>query len=270
MDYLELKIEVKDEEQRDILICKLFGEGFESFVESENTLLAYIPSHLFIKEKVDPILEEFHVNRTFSMIPKRNWNEEWEKHYDPVLISDKCYIRAPFHPPLEGNRFDIVIEPKMSFGTAHHETTVLMIEFMMESEFNGRRVLDMGCGTGILAIFAGKLGAEAVVAIDNDEWSYQNTLENISRNKADMIHVELGDVKALKNTSFDIILANINRNVLLEDLKYYSSLMPGGDLILSGFYKEDIPVIIEKAEKNDFRFLTLKTKNNWVAIKFRK
>jgi ribosomal protein L11 methyltransferase len=270
MDYLELRIDVKDEEQRDILLCKLFGEGFESFVESENTLLAYIPSHLFIKEKVYPILDEFHVNYTYSMIPQRNWNEEWEKHYDPVLISDKCFIRAPFHPPLEGYKFDIVIEPKMSFGTAHHETTVLMIELMMESEFTGRRVLDMGCGTGILAIFARKLGATGIVAVDNDEWSYRNALENISRNNVDMIRVELGNVKIMNNTSFDMILANINRNVLLEDLKDYSRLMPGGELILSGFYKEDIPVIIAKAEKYDFRFLTMKTKNNWVAIKFMK
>jgi ribosomal protein L11 methyltransferase len=270
MDYLELKVDTGSEEQRDILLCRLLGSGFESFVEAENILLAYIPSHLYIKEKVEPILEEFQVTYQCSLIPKRNWNEEWEKHFDPILISDKCFIRAPFHPPMDGIQFEIIIEPKMSFGTAHHETTAMMIEMMMESEFTGRKVLDMGCGTGILAIFARKLGADHVVAVDNDEWCFQNSLENIGRNKTDMIRVLCGDVKIIDDTGYDIILANINRNVLLENLKDYSRLMACGELLLSGFYKEDVPVIIDKAEKNDFKFLTLKTKNNWVAIKFSK
>jgi ribosomal protein L11 methyltransferase len=270
MDYLELKIDVGSEEQRDILLCRLLGEGFESFVEAENILLAYIPVHLFMKEMVEPILDAFHVTYQYTMIPKQNWNEEWEKHYDPVLISDKCFIRAPFHPPLKGIQFEIVIEPKMSFGTAHHETTVMMIELMMESEFTGRKVLDMGCGTGVLAILARKLGATSVVAVDNDEWSYQNSLENVRKNKADMIHVVFGDVKMIDTTGFDIILANINRNVLLENLPDYSRMMPKGELLLSGFYKEDIHIIIDKAEKKGFQFMTLKTKDNWVAIKFNK
>jgi ribosomal protein L11 methyltransferase len=270
MDWLELKIDTGSEEQRDILLCRLLGLGFESFGEAENVLLAYIPVTLYVKEKVEPVLAEFHVTFKVSIIPQRNWNDEWEKHFDPILISDKCFIRAPFHPPLKGVQFEIIIEPKMSFGTAHHETTAMMIELMIESEFTGRKVLDMGCGTGILAIFARKLGAANVVAVDNDEWSFQNSLENIKRNDTEMIRVLLGDVRIIDDSGFDVILANINRNVLLEDLKDYSRLMEGGELFLSGFYKEDIPVIIEKAEKYRFKFLTLKTKNNWVAIKFSK
>jgi ribosomal protein L11 methyltransferase len=270
MDYIEVKIEVNVEEQRDILISRLLEYGFESFVETEKGLLAYIPSHLFVKEKIEALLDDFPVVFKISIIPKQNWNEEWEKHYDPVLISDKCFIRAPFHPPLEGIQFDIIIEPKMSFGTSHHETTFMMIELMMESEFSGTKVLDMGCGTGILAIFAEKLGAAHVVAVDNDEWSYQNSIENVNRNNADRIRVILGDVKSLDDAGFNLILANINRNVLLDDLQEYSRLMDNGELLLSGFYKDDVPVIVEKAEKNGFKFQTLKTKNNWVAIKFTK
>jgi len=270
MDYQEVKIHVSSEEQRDIILCRLLGEGFESFVEAEYILLAYIPSHLLIKENIETILDDFHVTYQFTLVPKQNWNEEWEKHYDPILILDKCFIRAPFHPPLEGIQFEIIIEPKMSFGTAHHETTSMMIELMMETEFADRKVLDMGCGTGILAIFARKLGAASVVAVDNDEWSVQNSLENIRKNNADGIHVVLGDAKINGDTGYDVILANINRNVLLEQVKDYSRLMERGELLLSGFYKEDIPAIIEKAEKCGFKFLTMKTKNRWVAIKFNK
>jgi ribosomal protein L11 methyltransferase len=270
MDYTEFNIEVGSQEQKDILMCRLLDEGFESFVEEEVTLLAYIQSHLLVMEKIMKLLDEFHVGFTIKKIMKENWNEEWEKHYDPVLISDNCYIRAPFHPPLVGVRFDIIIEPKMSFGTAHHETTSLMIKMMMESDFKGKKVLDMGCGTGILAIFAWKLGAEAVDAVDNDEWAVENTLENVGRNQAEPIKVLLGDVKSIPDSGYDVILANINRNVLMDDIQSYSKLISRGELLLSGFYKEDIPVIIEKAEKYRFRFMTMKSKNNWVALKFTK
>ena len=270
MDYRELKINVKDGEQRDIILGKLSQEGFESFIEEKDVLIAYIPSRLFNQEKIGSLLGEFQVSWKSSSIPEQNWNEEWERHYDPVLISDKCYIRAPFHPPLKGMQFDIIIEPKMSFGTAHHETTALMIQLMMECEFNGKKVLDMGCGTGILAIFARKLGASDVLAVDIDNWSYQNCLENINRNKVDKICVKLGNVQVINDHGFSIILANINRNVLLGDLPAYSKMIKEGELLLSGFYKEDIPVITDKAERTGFQFLTLKTKNNWVAMKFRK
>jgi ribosomal protein L11 methyltransferase len=270
MDHFELKITVSDEEQRDILLGRLFEEGYENFVEAENTLLAYIPSDHFNKEKVIALLRWYNVTYEFSFIPQQNWNEEWEKHYDPVLISDRCFIRAPFHPPLKGVQFDIIIEPKMSFGTAHHETTSLMIELMMESEFRGKKVLDMGCGTGILAILAQKLGAEDTVAVDNDEWSVINTVENIKRNNTGHVRVVQGDVKKIQDKGYDMILANINRNVLIEDLPHYSKLMDKGELLLSGFYKDDVPVMIYHAEKNGFFFLTMKSKNNWVAIKFNK
>jgi ribosomal protein L11 methyltransferase len=270
MDYLEIKIDDKSGEHRDIILARLSEEGFESFIEEQESLVAYIPAASFNKKKIELLLSGYGVSWQYSVIPEMNWNEEWEKHYDPVLISDKCFIRAPFHPPLKGIQFDIIIEPKMSFGTAHHETTALMIKLMMESKFTGRKVLDMGCGTGVLAILAYKLGASDVVAADIDDWSYQNCLENIERNKAGNIRVVLGNVKTIKDKGFDIILANINRNVLLGDMPDYSRLISGGELFLSGFYKEDIPVIIEKAEQTGFKFLTMMTKNNWVGMKFLK
>jgi ribosomal protein L11 methyltransferase len=270
MDYLELKIEVDSQEIKDILMSRLLEEGFESFVEAEGSLLAYIPSCLPVMDDVLSILKEFRLTFVLTVIPKQNWNKQWEKNYDPVLISDKCYIRAPFHPPLEGIRFDIVIEPKMSFGTAHHETTSLMIELMIEAVFIGKKVLDMGCGTGVLAIFARKLGAGEVVAVDIDDWSVQNTRENITRNGERSIRVIHGDVTSIRENPFDTILANINRNVLLGNMADYSELMNNGELFLSGFYKEDMPAVIESAEKNGFTFKTMKSKNNWVAIKFSK
>jgi ribosomal protein L11 methyltransferase len=270
VDYLELKIDVSSEEHRDILLCRLLGEGFESFVETENILMAYIPSHLLIKEKIEPILDGFHVTYKFSLVHHQNWNEEWEKHYDPVLLRNQCYIRAPFHDPMPGVQYEIIIEPKMSFGTAHHETTSMMIELMLETEFTDRKVLDMGCGTGILAILAEKSGAVDIVAVDNDEWSYENAIENIRKNNANSIHVVLGDVKTIDDTGFDLILANINRNILHEQIDDYSRLMVRGDLIMSGFYEDDIPIIRDKAEKNGFQFLTHLTRNKWAAVKFRK
>ena len=270
MDYRELRIDVKSGEKRDMILARLSDEGFESFVEENDLLLAYIPLNLFKRERTGSILREFDVSWQSSVIMEQNWNEEWEKHYDPVLISEKCYIRAPFHPPLKGIQFDIIIEPKMSFGTAHHETTALMVKLMMESGFNGKKVLDMGCGTGVLAILARDLGSAEVVAVDNDEWAYRNCIENIMRNKADKIRVELGDVGTVNDERFDVILANINRNVLLGDLSDYSRLISGGELLLSGFYKEDVPSIIEKAESSGFKFLTMKSENNWVAMKFSK
>jgi ribosomal protein L11 methyltransferase len=270
MDYLELKIDVIDEEQRDILLCRLLNEGFESFVESENVLLAYIPSHLLIKEKVEPMLDSFRVIYNFSLVPERNWNENWEKQYDPVLIKDKCYIRAPFHKTEPGIQYEIIIEPKMSFGTAHHETTSLMIEMMLEMDFTGKKVLDMGCGTGILAILAEKMGACNIVAVDNDEWSYENALENISRNNSESIRVALGDYYTMDDKEFDIILANINRNVLLEQITAYSGMIVKGVLLISGFYEDDIPLIRDKAEQNGFQLLKFITRNGWTAIKFNK
>ena len=270
MDYLEVKIDVTSEEQRDILLCRLLGEGFESFVEAENALLAYIPAHLLIKEKVEPLLESLHVTYKFSLVPQRNWNAEWEKHYDPVLVKDKCYIRAPFHEPMPGIQYEIIIEPKMSFGTGHHDTTSMMIELMMETEFTGMKVLDMGCGTGILAVLAKKMGAGTIVAVDNDEWSYENALENIRKNNAEKIRVVLGDVKTIDDQEFDLIIANINRNVLLEQVGDYSRMMVKGVLLMSGFYEDDIPSIRDKAEQNGFKFLKFTTRNKWAALKFNK
>ena len=198
MEYIELTIENVPGEQMEILVCLLSEEGFESFAEKADALLAYIPSREYKEQIIEELIEKFHVQSASKIIPEQNWNEVWEKEYDPVMIKDQCFIHAPFHPSRSDVRYDIVIEPKMSFGTAHHETTALMIELMLDTGFAGKKVIDMGCGTGVLAILAAKAGAVSIVAIDNDEWSYQNALENTEKNNFPGISVVLGDVNNLQ------------------------------------------------------------------------
>jgi ribosomal protein L11 methyltransferase len=270
VEYLEMNVENIPDVLKDELIYRLSGEGFESFLDTDNGFRAYIPSDLFLINKIEPFLNELKVAFTWKIIPERNWNEEWEKNYDPVIISNKYHVRAPFHDPLPGIQHEIIIEPKMSFGTAHHETTALMIELILETDCSGKIVLDMGCGTGILAILACKTGAASVVAVDNDEWSFNNAQENIVKNDTDGIDVVLGDIDNLKDHRFDIVFANINRNVLLEQIPRYSVILPRGDLLLSGFYETDLEMITGKAEENDFHLIKYLAKNNWVAAKFRK
>ena len=267
---IERNIENILDEQKDEMIYRLSEEGFESFIDTDSGFKAYIPLEGFLIQKFEPIFQEFRQPYTFMTIADQNWNEEWEKNYLPVLIGDRCYIHAPFHPPFPEIQYDIIIEPKMSFGTAHHETTALMIEMILETDCNGKRVLDMGCGTGILAILARKTGAVSVMAIDNDVWSYRNTQENIVKNNIDGIDVVLGDVNNLKNIHVDLVFANINRNVLLEQIPYYSDILDTGDLIISGFYESDLGKIKLRTEENGFRLLNYKINNNWMVAKFKK
>ncbi|MFH0761055.1 MAG: 50S ribosomal protein L11 methyltransferase [Bacteroidota bacterium] len=285
----------------EILVAELSEIGFDSFHEEEFALLAFIREKDFNESLIREIIQKFPGLRTVvwrvSRIPDKNWNEIWESNYEPVLIAGKCYIRAPFHTPFEAMRHepqatnqkhpativiarsvttkqqqpihDIIIEPKMSFGTAHHETTALMIEWLLEEEVNGKTVLDMGCGTGVLAILAHKMGAQTVVAIDNDKWAYENASENILKNNAGTIHVIQGDVQDIPGLPYDLILANINRNVLMEQIPVYAQhLTPGGIFFLSGFYTSDLPVIRERAKENGFRFIGTRIKNDWMAVKF--
>jgi ribosomal protein L11 methyltransferase len=270
LDYLELTLKNVPEEQKEILICLLSEEGFESFKEEGEVLAAYIKVPLFDAQIIGPLLTRFDVHATHTVIPEQNWNEVWEKQYDPVLIREQCFIRAPFHDPRPDLKYDILIEPKMSFGTAHHETTSLMIELMLEISFQDRKVLDMGCGTGILAILSAKAGAAFVVAIDNDEWSYRNSLENVEKNNLSNIHVVLGDVKNIHEYQADVLLANINRNILLDQIPYYAEILQEGDLLLSGFYEADLPAIREIAEEYGFREERFISRNQWVAAKFSK
>jgi ribosomal protein L11 methyltransferase len=267
MDYIEIRIYPASEEKREILTSLLAEVNFESFAETENELLAYIQVNKYSREEVKRICDQFTVEFFEKRIPDQDWNTEWEKNFEPILIAGKCYIRAPFHAPRPDYPFELIIEPKMSFGTAHHETTALMMEMMMEMNFHDKKVLDMGCGTGILAILAGKMGALKVDAIDNDNWAFSNAVENKERNDISMMNVKMGDVD-VAGSDYDIILANINRNVLLSHIPEYSKKITKGELLMSGFYEEDLGLIRKTAELNAFSQDRVLTKNRWVAARF--
>lgn len=277
MDYIEIKLVFSSPEPwKEVFTSLLANAGCDSFVdgEDENTLLAYIPKEVIDQEEIESILDNhgFLVNITYQIqeIETQNWNAIWESNYDPVLIANRCYIRAPFHNPLQGVDFEIVIEPKMSFGTAHHETTSLMIEYVLEEDLAQKSVLDMGAGTGILAILAYMKGAKPVTAIDNDEWAYLNNIENNSRNNAEEIVVKLGDAETIKGDLYQVIIANINRNILLAELPAYNdALSKEGVIFLSGFYEEDdLEKIKEKCASLGLQYVSHKEKNRWCSAKF--
>ncbi|TYP73541.1 50S ribosomal protein L11 methyltransferase [Aquimarina intermedia] len=256
----------------DILIAELGAVGFESFVETEEGVEAYIQK----QEWNDAILEgieilssdNFKITFTYEEIEQVNWNIEWEKNFDPILVDDICSVRAPFHKQPDV-KYDILIEPKMSFGTGHHETTHMMIQHILENGFENKTVLDMGCGTGVLAILAEMRGAIAVDAIDIDNWCYVNTMENVTRNLAKKVQVFEGDASLLTGRNYDIIIANINRNILLEDIATYSKcLNTNGQLFLSGFYEEDLEIINAACERNKLKFISSKKRNNWIAASY--
>jgi len=256
----------------DILIAQLGELDFESFSETDDGLQAYI---LEAHDK-DNLLEdiqilhnlEFSISHTRSRIEPTNWNAEWERNFEPIEVDGKCTVRAPFHPKTD-MEYDIVIVPKMSFGTGHHATTHLMIKHLLRLDLQHKKVLDMGCGTGILAILAAMRGAKAIDAIDNDRWCYENALENVERNGTPQVRVKLGDATLLGGKSYDVIIANINRNILLADIPAYAScLNETGILLLSGFYTEDIPALTEVCNPQGINFIMNFEKNNWVACKF--
>jgi ribosomal protein L11 methyltransferase len=258
----------------ELLIATLADDGFESFTENDDgTLSAFIQSPLFTdklstKLKSEEYAELLH-SFSFKKIADQNWNAVWESEYEPVLIDGRCQVRAPFHTPVAGVQFDIVIMPKMSFGTAHHETTRLMIQYMLATPIEGKSLLDMGSGTGVLAILARMKGAGPVSAIDNDEWAYNNALENVLSNNFGDIEVLLGDSSTLAGKKYDVIFANINRNILLNDIPAYcKSLNDGGKLFMSGFYSEDLPLIEAKAGENGLRLMSQRAENNWTAACF--
>ncbi len=272
-NYLEFQFEIHPPvPASEILIAELGSLGFESFVENEDGVTAYILKEEFNENMLTEVRildsDEFKISYSSSEIQQVNWNEEWEKNFQPIVVDDICSVRAPFHPKPE-TEFDIIIEPKMSFGTGHHATTHMMIQFILKNEWKGKSVLDMGCGTGVLAILCSQKGANPVEAIDIDNWCYLNTLENIERNNVPEISVKEGGAELLGEKKYDVIIANINRNILLNDMqKYVSVLQPDGDLYLSGFYKEDIPIIQEACEKLGLKFQENLEKDKWVAVKF--
>jgi ribosomal protein L11 methyltransferase len=258
----------------EMLIAELGVAGFESFVENEEGVIAYIQK----EECHDTILEaifvlnsgEFDIKYTKEEIEQVNWNSEWEKNFNQIQVDDKVSIRAPFHenPNLE---YDIVIEPKMSFGTGHHETTHMMVQHLLGLDLKGKKTLDMGCGTGILAIFAEMKGAQPIDAIDIDNWCYLNTVENIERNNCKHIAAYEGVAELLVGKKYDVIIANINRNILLADIDVYgASLNAGGTLLLSGFYAEDIPLLEAKATGLGMTLQNQLDRNKWVSLRYLK
>ncbi|RXG27588.1 50S ribosomal protein L11 methyltransferase [Leeuwenhoekiella marinoflava] len=256
----------------EILIAELSQLDFESFDETEEGVKAYILSALDKEDLLEDIYllknPEFEISYAVKLIEPINWNEEWEKNFEPIEVDGICSVRAPFHPKPD-TEFDIVIEPKMSFGTGHHETTHLMIKHLLKIEIAGLRTLDMGCGTGILAILAALKGAKPVDAIDIDPWCYENTVENVSRNGVDFIKTYEGDSSILKGKQYDLIIANINRNILIDDIPTYAGcLNHEGILLLSGFYTQDIPAITNVCNQHGLNFIMNFEKNNWVACKF--
>jgi len=275
LKYIGYTFEVAPKEPgTEILIAQLGFANFESFVENENRVTAYIQED----DWSDDILEniqilnsnEFEISYVKEVIEQTNWNSEWEKNFNQIQVDDLVSIRAPFHenPNL---KYDIVIEPKMSFGTGHHETTHMMVQQLLDLDLTGKKVLDMGCGTGILAIFAEMKGANPIDAIDIDNWCYLNSVENVERNNCSKISVFEGDEALLKDKNYDVIIANINRNILLNDMEsYMNCLNENGIILFSGFYKEDIPIIDSEVSKYGLKLDRTIERNNWVSLKYMK
>lgn len=276
MNYYELQFSAVTTEDyhQDLLINALAEFGFDTFEEMEMGFKAYIPEGDFNRKALDEVLEPYHELFTFSyevtLIPQKNWNEVWESNFEPIQVKNKIYVRATFHEPRPGFEYEIVIDPKMAFGTGHHQTTAMVMEWMLEADFVGKNVLDMGCGTGILAILASKMGAKQVTAIDYDIVCYDSTIENSELNHIKNIIPLCGSKEAIPNEKYDIVLANINRNILIEQMgRYAEVLKPGGEIYFSGFYETpDLEIISAEAAKYSLKYLAHKKDKEWVAAKF--
>ena len=275
MNFIQVNFSIEPFEEylSDLLASELGDLGFDSFLPTFNGLEAYIPAELYSETKLNELLSSFIFEATIEYtaitVETINWNEEWERHYfEPIIIDDKCVIHSSFHKDIPILQYDIVIDPKMSFGTGHHETTSLMIAEILKMDVKGLNLLDMGCGTSVLAILAAMRGASKISAIDIDAWCVENSIENIALNQVESIDVKKGDAQLLKGQKFDVILANINRNILLNDIKIYADcLSAGGELYMSGFYKEDIELIEAEANRNKLKLDYFVEKNNWVVVK---
>jgi ribosomal protein L11 methyltransferase len=256
----------------EILMAELAEIGFDTFLENEKGFEAYVEDERYDKEALQEIKVKYEeytsLHFSFEKIEKRNWNEEWEKSYEPIIVEDRCLIKASFHKIEKRYPYEIIITPKMSFGTGHHQTTYLMIKNQMGFDHAGKRVMDAGCGTAILSIMASKLGASAVEAFDIDEWSVTNGNENIEVNNCRNIHLQLGKITEVKLSSkFDIVLANINKNVLLSEIRLYADYMnPNGKLLLSGFYTHDIPDLLDEADNYGLKEVKRDERESWACL----
>ena len=278
MNYLKLNIKITPFEEwlRDVLTAQLTEIGFESFAETDDGFEGFIPEKDFNEDEVSNLLKSYEENHTFQvqkeLIEEKNWNEEWEKNYfKPLVVAGKCVVRAPFHKEYPALDYEIVIEPNMAFGTGNHETTSMMLEAILENDMQNKSVLDMGCGTGILGILASMRGAKKITAIDIDEWSFKGATENAQINGIRNMEVKQGDASLLGNEKYDVIFANIHKNVLIEDMPAYNSVAPpNGLLFLSGFYLRDLDAIKATAAKLSLNYKSHQVKKNWVVAVFQK
>ncbi|MFD2163195.1 50S ribosomal protein L11 methyltransferase [Paradesertivirga mongoliensis] len=277
MNYFEVAFTINSEEeyQRDLLINALGEAGFDTFEETSAGFNAYIPADSFDENVFLHALNTYQDVFSFTWekteVPQKNWNEVWESNFEPLIIKDKCYVRATFHEPKVQYPLEIVVDPKMAFGTGHHQTTTMMMEFILEEDFAAKRILDMGAGTGILAILAAKRGAKNITAIDYDPVCYDSILENSRLNNTPFDEVLCGSKEIIPDKQYDIILANINRNILLDQMgKYAEVLVPGGQIYLSGFYEADLEILSPEMNKLKMLYVKHKTLDDWCAVKFLK
>ncbi len=276
MQYIQITFSFSaiEEYQKDLLIAELADIGFNTFEDTENGFAAFIDFAHYSQPGLSAVLEGFEGQIAYSFtveeIEAQNWNEEWEKNFEPLIISEDCYVRATFHAARPEYTYEIVIDPKMAFGTGHHQTTTMMMQYILAFDFKGKKVLDMGCGTGILAILAAKKGASELIAIDNDEVCYQSTLENAALNGVTNMEAVCGGKEVIPKNTFDVILANINRNILLDQIKNYAEvLQKDGSIFFSGFYEvPDLEMIKEACNKFNICYIDHKKIGDWVAAHF--
>lgn len=268
-NYIKITLPVANDEQQEILLALLSEEGYDGFEETGNELNAYINEDAYNEEQLIQLIQPFGVEYSKEVIAPKNWNAEWESSYEPVVVDEFVAVRAHFHQPITSVQHEIVITPKMSFGTGHHATTWQVMKLMQSLDFNNKSVFDFGGGTAVLAILAEKLGASSVLAVDNDDWCIENSLENVEANHCKNITVQKTDVPSTQQ--FDIILANINRHILLQYMgTMAASLNNGGSIIISGFYKEENQLLIDEANAHQLNLITASDRNNWSALLFQK
>ena len=274
-DYMQVRLDAEpcSEVVTDVLAAMLGEIGYESFVPDDKGVTAFVPQGKYDETRLKTVLDSFpldgvSISWQVTFVAGQDWNEEWEKNYfKPIVVGDECVIHSTFHKDVPRARYDVLIDPKMAFGTGHHETTTLMLQAILAADFAGRSVLDMGCGTAVLAILARLKGASPVVAVDIDEFATENAVENVRLNRVPDIEVRLGGVDVLKQETFDFIFANINRNILLADMHAYAERMKSGSrLFMSGFYVEDIPSIQAEAERLGLRLVGHAEKNRWARV----
>ncbi|HEX8378617.1 MAG TPA: 50S ribosomal protein L11 methyltransferase [Pedobacter sp.] len=277
MNYLgfNFTIQSKEEFHRDLLINALGEAGFDTFEETPSGFDAFITEASFNQERFNEAVSSYQDMFPFSweqsIIPQKNWNEVWESNFEPLIIRNECYVRATFHQPQPQYQYEIVIDPKMSFGTGHHQTTTMMMEFILEEDFAGKTLLDMGAGTGILAILADKRGAVDITAIDYDPVCYESMIENSALNKTAPMQILCGSKEVIPNKTFDIVLANINRNILIDQLNRYNEVLTSnGALYMSGFFEHDLVLLREHCEQLNLKYITHKILDNWCSVKFLK